>query len=256
MKKIAISGKGGVGKSTLAACIAYVYAECGQRVYAIDADPDGNLAGALGIPPEKAAAITPISALDSLIEERTGAKPGSGSTFFRLNPRVDDIPERFSLEYHSVCLLVMGTISAGGAGCVCPESAMLRALVSHLTLQRDEVIVMDMEAGVEHLGRATASAVDAFIVVVEPGLRSIQTARTVQRLAQDIGVNRIFIVGNKVRGESDRQFRSRQLGDLPMLGFLPFSDAIIEADLRGESPFHTVPVLAEAVRAIVARLET
>ena len=255
MKKIAISGKGGVGKSTLAAAIAYVHAAKRQRVYAIDADPDGNLAGALGIPPQLAAKVTPISEMDELIFERTGARPGSGSTFFRLNPRVDDIPERFSLEYNGVHLLVMGTISAGGSGCVCPESALLRALVTHLALQRNEVIVLDMEAGVEHLGRATASAVDAFIVVVEPGLRSIQTARTVQRLAQDIGVSRIFIVGNKIRSQTDEQFLREHLSDLPILGFIPFSDAVIEADLRGQSPYHTIPELAEAVQAIVQRLE-
>ncbi|MHB0876490.1 MAG: ATP-binding protein [Anaerolineae bacterium] len=256
MRKIAISGKGGVGKSTLAAAMSYVYVERGQRVYAIDADPDGNLAAALGVPREQAAAITPVSELDELITERTGAKPGTTGGFFRLNPRVDDIPERFSLAYNGLRLLTMGTISSGGSGCVCPESAMLRALVTHLTLQRDEVVILDMEAGVEHLGRGTASAVDAFIVVVEPGLRSVQTARTVQRLAEDIGVTRIFAVGNKVRGPSDEEFIRGKLEGIPVLGYLPFSNAVIEADLHGASPFHTVPELAAAVRAIVDRLET
>ena len=256
MKKIAISGKGGVGKSTLAAAMAYVYVERGQNVYAIDADPDGNLAAALGVPGELAAQITPISELDDLITERTGAKPGTSGGFFRLNPRVDDIPERFSLVYRGLHLLTMGAISSGGSGCVCPESAMLRALVAHLTLQRDEVVILDMEAGVEHLGRATASAVDAFIVVVEPGLRSVQTAKTVQRLARDIGVNRICVVGNKVRGPSDEQFIGGSLEGLPVLGYLPFSNAVIEADLRGTSPYHSVPEIASAVQGIVARLES
>ncbi len=255
MKKIAVSGKGGVGKSTISASLAYVYAERGQRVYAIDADPDGNLAAALGMPAELAAEITPISEMESLIFERTGAKPGTGSTFFRLNPRVDDIPERFSAEYQGIRLLVMGAVSSGGSGCVCPESALLRALVTHLTLQRDEVVIMDMEAGVEHLGRGTASAVDAFIVVVEPGLRSIQTANTVRALAQDIGVTSIFAVGNKVRGPKDRAFLEANLPEVPILGFIPFSDAVIEADLRGQSAFHTVPELAAGVRSMVLRLE-
>jgi CO dehydrogenase maturation factor len=255
MRKIAISGKGGVGKSTLAACLAYVYAERGQKVYAIDADPDGNLAAALGIPADLAAKVAPISEMDELITERTGARPGSGSTFFRLNPRVDDIPERFSVEYGGVHLLLMGTISAGGSGCVCPESALVRALITHLTLRRDEVIVLDMEAGVEHLGRATASAVDAFIVVVEPGLRSLQTAGLVMKLARDIGVLRILAVGNKVRGPSDEQFLRGHLGDIPLLGVIPYSQSIIEADLTGTSAFHTVPDLQLAARAIVDRLE-
>lgn len=255
MRKIAISGKGGVGKSTLAAAIAYVYTERGRTVYAIDADPDGNLAAALGVPRELAASITPIAELDDLIAERTGARPGASGGFFRLNPRVDDIPERFSLAYRGVHLLTMGTVSAGGSGCICPESAMLRALVTHLTLQRDEVVILDMEAGVEHLGRGTASAVDAFIVVVEPGLRSVQTARAVQRLARDIGVVRILAVGNKVRGPHDEQFIKENLADIPLLGFLPFSNAVIEADLRGVSPYHEVPELAAAVSTIVAKLE-
>ena len=254
MQKIAISGKGGVGKSTLAASLAYVFAERGQHVYAIDADPDGNLAAALGMPPDLAAQARPISEMDDLIEERTGARPGSGATFFKLNPRVDDIPERFSVEYQGVHLLLMGTISAGGSGCVCPESALLRALVTHLTLRRSEVIVLDMEAGVEHLGRATASAVDAFIVLVEPGLRSLQTARSVVKLARDIGVRSVFAVGNKARGSSDESFLREHLGDLPLLGVIPFSQEIIEADITGASPFHTVPALQEAVRDIADRL--
>lgn len=255
MRKIGISGKGGVGKSTLAAGMAYVYVEQGQRVYAVDADPDGNLAAALGVPPDLARGITPISELDELITERTGAKPGTTGGFFRLNPRVDDIPERFSVQYQGVRLLTMGTISSGGSGCVCPESALLRALVTHLTLQRDEVVILDMEAGVEHLGRATASAVDAFIVVVEPGLRSVQTAKMVQRLAQDIGVSRILAVGNKVRGPGDEQFIAANLEGIPVLGYLPFSNGVIEADLAGASPFHTVPEIAAAVRDVVTKLE-
>ncbi|NPV07021.1 MAG: AAA family ATPase [Anaerolineae bacterium] len=255
MRKIAVSGKGGVGKSTLAASLAYVYSERGVRVYAIDADPDGNLAAALGIPSELAAQITPISEMDSLIFERTGAKPGSSGTFFRLNPRVDDIPERFSVEHNGIRLLVMGSVTSGGSGCVCPESALLRALVTHLTLHRDEVVILDMEAGVEHLGRATASAVDAFIVVVEPGLRSIQTANAVRALAHDIGVTNILAVGNKVRNERDRQFLREQLADIPVLGFIPFMEDIIEADLTGSAAYLTVPTLAEAVRAIVQQLE-
>jgi len=163
MPKIAITGKGGVGKTTLTSLLAYIYAERGQKVLAIDADPNANLASALGFPVEVATKIAPIADMQTLIYERTGAKPGEFGGFFRLNPRVDDIPDRFSAEWRGVRLLVMGTIKGGGTGCVCPESALLKNLVRHLLLQRSEVIILDMEAGIEHLGRGTAGAVDAMM---------------------------------------------------------------------------------------------
>jgi CO dehydrogenase maturation factor len=253
--KYAVSGKGGVGKSTFAAALAYVYAEKGLRVYAIDADPDGNLAAALGFPPELAGQVRPIAEMADLIEERTGARPGERATFFRLNPRVQDIPERFAVEHGGVRLLRMGTVSAGGGGCVCPESALLRALLAHLTLQREEVVILDMEAGIEHLGRGTASAVDAFIVVLEPGLRSIQTAMTIRALAADLGVRSIYAVANKIRNDQDLEFLQGHLDELPLLGAIPWDEAIIEADMQGRSAYHAVPRLAAAVREIASRLE-
>jgi len=254
--KIAISGKGGVGKTTLAGLLANVYAQRGQKVIAIDADPDANLASALGFSEEAAAKIQPISALEDLIEERTGAKPGGYGAMFKMNPRVDDIPERFSYEERGIRLLVMGTVDAGGSGCVCPESVMLKTLVTHLLLRKDEVLIMDMEAGIEHLGRATAGAVNAFIVVVEPGKRSLQTARTVARLASDIGVKNLFVVANKVRGPDDETFIRENLPDMEILGFLPMSPVAIEADLAGKTVFDMDPVLVQEAEKIVDRLES
>src|SRR5659263_46217 len=195
--KIAITGKGGVGKTTIAGTLARIFADRGMMVYAVDADPDANLASAIGIEPEAAAAIIPISELGELIRERTGAEPGSSAPVFRMNPKVDDIPERFSTEAHGVRLLRLGTVKKGGGGCVCPESALLKALLSHLMLNEREVVLVDMEAGIEHLGRATARGVDAMLVVVEPGRRSIQTAEAITRLAGEIGITNIMLVVNE-----------------------------------------------------------
>ena len=255
MPKIAITGKGGVGKTTLAGLLAHIYADRGKKVLAIDADPVANLASALGFPSEVAEEITPIAEMQELIFERTGAQPGTFGGFFKMNPRVDDIPDRFSATHRGVKLLIMGTVKGGGSGCVCPESALLKALMQHLLLYRDEVVIMDMEAGVEHLGRATAQAVDALIAVVEPGRRSLYTAQTIQRLAADIGLRRVYAVGNKVRNPSDRDFIAAHLPpDMPILGFLPMSSLAIEADLQGVPVFDLDSQLVAHAEAIVHRL--
>jgi CO dehydrogenase maturation factor len=256
MPKIAITGKGGVGKTTLAALLAQIYAEAGHKVIAIDADPAASLAFALGMPPELAAQITPIAQMDSLIYERTGAKPGTSGGFFTLNPRVDDIPDRFSVLHRGVRLLQLGTISTGGSGCICPESTILKALVTHAILYRNEVMILDMEAGLEHLGRATAQAVDGFLIVVEPGMRSLSTAQAIRKLAADIGVTRAYVVGNKVRNQADRDFISRNLpADMPVAGFLSHSAAAVEADMRGQAVFDAAPALLAEARAIVEKLD-
>lgn len=250
MPKIAVTGKGGVGKTTLSSLLAYIYAQRGQRVLAIDADPNANLASALGMSEEVAAQIVPIAEMNELIYERTGARPGEYGGFFKLNPRVDDIPDRFSAEWRGVRLLVMGTIKGGGAGCACPENTLLKNLAAHLLLQRSEVIILDMEAGIEHLGRGTAGAVDAMIVVVEPGRRSVRTAQTISRLAADIGIEQVYVVGNKVRGQADRDFITESLPDFRMLGFLSESPLAIEADRRGASVFDLDPQMVEEAEAI------
>ncbi|GAB4528682.1 MAG: carbon monoxide dehydrogenase accessory protein CooC [Anaerolineae bacterium] len=255
MAKIAITGKGGVGKTTLAALLAHIYAEAGNSVIAIDADPAASLAYALGMPEQLAAQVTPIAEMDDLIYERTGARPGTTGGFFKLNPRVDDIPDRFSVTYRGIRLLQLGTISAGGSGCICPESAMLKTLVTHLILYRDEVMILDMEAGVEHLGRATAGAVDAFLIVVEPGRRSLGTAQTIQHLAADIGVTRCYVVGNKVRDQADRDYIVSELPGLEVIGFLSANPRAVEADMRGQAIFDAVPELVDEARQIAAAFD-
>ena len=200
--KLAVSGKGGVGKTTFSSLLIRSLNAQGKHVLAIDADPDANLAAALGI--DGADRITPIAEMKDLIFERTEAKPGSIGGFFKLNPKVDDLPEALSAKLENIKLMRLGGVPKGGHGCICPESTLLRALVTHVVLIRDEVVVMDMEAGIEHLGRGTARAVDRLIVVVEPGRRSIDTAENIRKLAGDIGLDRIAVVGNKVRNAQRR----------------------------------------------------
>lgn len=255
MLKVAITGKGGVGKTTLSSLLARLYAAEGNTVLAIDANPDANLGTALGIPVEELSRITPIAQMEELIQERTGGKPGTIGGFFKLNPRVDDIPERFSIAKDGVRLLVMGTVKKGGSGCMCPESALLRSLLNHLLLRRSEVVILDMDAGVEHLGRGTAESVDAFISVVEPGRRSLDTAQAVKRLAQDIGIKKCYVVGNKVTSDADRQFIIENLPDFELLGFISYNPKIAEADRKGMSPFDIDPNVASEVRVIKEKLE-
>jgi CO dehydrogenase maturation factor len=254
MPKLAITGKGGVGKTTLSALLAYTYANDGHTVLAIDADPDANLASALGLPAEIAEQITPIAEMDDLIHERTGARPGEYGGFFSLNPKVDDIPERFSATHRGIKLLVLGTVGRGGGGCICPESALLKNLVRHLIIGRSEVVILDMEAGLEHLGRGTASAVDAFIVVVEPGRRSLQTAGAVRRLAADLGMHKVYVVGNKIRNENDQAFILQHLPGDEVLGFVPFSEKAIAADMQGQAIFDADDGLVAAAQQIRDKL--
>ena len=250
--KIAISGKGGVGKTLLAAFLSQTFAESGYSVIAIDADPDANLAATLGFPhPEE---ITPISELSDLIEERVGVRPGQSGAFFKLNPKVDDLPENYSARMDGIRIMAMGRIKRGGTGCYCPEGALLQALLSHLLVQRDEVVILDMEAGIEHLSRGTTKAVDKLIIVVEPGRRSLETAQTINKLAQDIGLHNIAIVGNKIRSESDKEFIISNLPGIEILGFIPYDPAIIEADLANRSLFTASPKIAKEVKDIYDKL--
>jgi len=251
--KLAVSGKGGVGKTTLSANLARLWAAEGRRVIAIDADPDANLAAALGADAATAAACVPLSELDDLIEERTGVRPGRGG-MFRMNPDVADVVESCGVDVSGVTLLRMGTVERGGAGCMCSEGIFLKAFVDHLLLQRDEIAILDMEAGIEHLGRGTAEAVDAFVVVVEPGMRSIQTAHVVHRLATDIGVREVAAVANRVRSDDDIAYLREALGDIELLGALPDSDAVRRADREGRSPFAEDPAFDEALRLIAAAI--
>ena len=256
--KIAISGKGGVGKTLLSAMLARVFAESGYSVIAIDADPDANLAATLGFPnPEK---ITPISEMSDLIEERTGVKPGQTAPYFRLNPKVDDIPEKYALKQDGIKLMRMGRIKKGGSGCYCPENALLKALLTHLLVARNEVVILDMEAGIEHLGRGTASVVDRLLVVVEPGRRSIETALNIKELAAEIGLRNIAVVGNKVRTPSDREFLISSLPGFEFLGFIPYDQAIVDADLASlpilDASQDVKAAVREIYRALLSAVET
>lgn len=252
--RVGISGKGGVGKTTLAAGLARLWVAEGRRVIAIDADPDANLAIALGADAGAADACVPLSEMDDLIEERTGARPGTGG-IFRLNPDVSDVVEKCGLELDGVTLLRMGTVERGGAGCMCSESSFLKAFLSHVLNDRSDAVVLDMEAGVEHLGRGTAESVDVLIVVVEPGARSVQTAKQVRRLAEDIGIPAVAAVANKVRDEGDEAFVRASLGDIPLLAVVRESDALRAADRDGRPAIEADERFASAVSQVAEAVE-
>ena len=253
--KIAVTGKGGVGKTTLSSILSFLFASEGKRVIAVDADPDANLASALGISRIESEKIRPIAELGELIEERTGAKPGSMGGIFKLNPKVDDLPEGLGYKINGITLLVMGKSKAAASGCYCPENVLLRRLLKHLVVERNEVVIVDMEAGIEHLTRGTAGSVDAFIVVVEPGQRSMQTAELVRDMAKELGVRKVFVVANKVRGEEDLEFIKKGIGDMELAGHITFNNAVMEADIKGASPFSFSPQTVEEVRKIKIEIE-
>lgn len=235
--KIAVAGKGGVGKTTVAALLARAAARAGQRVVAVDADPNPTLAVTLGYPHP----ITPLLENAELIEERVG-KEG----LITLNPFVDDLLGRFGVEHEGILLFVLGGIRGGGQGCACPANALLRALLRHLVLGAGETVVVDLEAGVEHLWRATVQGVDALLVVVDADQRSLFTAQRIAALAKEIGVPRVFGVGNKVETAEDADFIRRNLSqDVPLLGFIPFSLAIKEGARRGALPSGGIPATDE-----------
>ena len=251
--KVAITGKGGVGKTTLSSTLARLYADEGRTVLAADVDPDANLGLALGLTQEQVDEIVPISKMRTLVEERTGAN--EANKFFKLNPYVADIPEKYSKDINGVKLLVMGTVDVGGSGCVCPEHVMLKAILSNLSYRKNDVVIMDMEAGLEHLGRGTASNMDQFIVVIEPGARSVQTYRNVKRLASDLGVARVRVVANKVRDQQDEDFIRQSIPAEDLLGVIHYNPEIIDADRQGKSPYDFSPKAIEEIKNIKAILD-
>ncbi len=252
--KIAISGKGGVGKTLFTSLLAATFAESGYSVIAIDADPDANLAGTLGFP--DADKVEPISAMKELIAERTETRPGQTGAYFKINPRVDDIPERFSIKQGNIRLLLMGQIKKGGSGCYCPENALLAALLSHLLIARDEVVILDMAAGIEHLGRGTAKAMDILIVVVEPGRGSIETAKRIEKLARDIGLDRLAVIGNKIHNPAEKDFITSSLKGFDLLGFIPYDDAVQRAEIENLALLEASPGITAAIREIYDKLVT
>lgn len=252
--KLAVGGKGGVGKTTITSLIARSIAALNKetKVIAIDADPVANLAAGLGI--DESTPITPVSELSDLIAERTGAQPGTMGGFFTLNPKVDDIPDRFSIEKDGVKLLVMGTVQQGGSGCICPESTILKALMNHLVLARNEVVVMDMEAGIEHLGRATSGSVDALLVVVNPGKRSRVAADKIRKLGTDIGIKNIVVLGNRVRSDEDKSLIRESMPDYEILGFIPEMEEIVASDREGTRPFDDISRIPDELKEITKKL--
>jgi CO dehydrogenase maturation factor len=250
--KLAITGKGGVGKTTVAALLCRGLADLGYSVLAVDADPDANLASALGFPAD--AVIPPLVEMKALIEERTGAQAGSTGGFFKLNPDVSDLPEMLWREHDGIRLMLMGSVQKGGGGCICPESAVLRALMAHLLVYRNEAVILDMEAGIEHLGRATARSVDRLVIVVEPGKRSIETAQKIVNLAADIGLKKISLIGNKVHADADRGFIINAARGLDFLGFIQFDEKFMTADMRGEPSWVAVPQCRDLGRKLAEKL--
>ncbi len=234
--KIAVSGKGGVGKTLVAGVLAEFLVRKDFKVLAIDADPAPNLALTLGIPLDEAQKIVPISENKHLIESKT--KTGF-SGVYRLSFTVDDIIEKFAVKSpYGVNLLVMGTVRSAGEGCTCPANAVVRALLQHLLIARDEAVVMDMEAGVEHMGRGTAKHVDTMLIIADPGMKSLETAKRIYDLAKEAGLKRVFLVGNKVASRRGRQsieeFATRNR--IPLLALIPYDDVLLKADMLGETP--------------------
>ena len=251
--KIAVTGKGGVAKTTYAATLARLYAAEGRKVLAADVDPDANLGLALGFDEETLDSIVPISRMRKLVEERTGAN--SENQFYRLNPKVDDIPDTYGKVCNGVKLLVLGTVETGGGGCVCPEHVMLKRIINNMVLHRDDVVIMDMEAGLEHLGRGTTESVDQFIVVIEPGARSIQTYKNVKRLASDLGVKQVRVVANKVRNEEDEAFVKSKIPEEDLLGFIHYNTEVMDADRQGKSPYDFSKTVTDEIIKIKKKIE-
>ena len=249
--KIAVTGKGGVGKSTIVGLMARFFRDAGKRVIVVDADPDMNMSSIMGIP--DSVNIIPITELKETISERTGTKTGRTTSIFKMNPRVDDIPEKYCVEFRDIKLLVMGSVNEGGRGCACPENSFIRQLISHLVILRHEVVIMDMEAGIEHLGRGTASAVDRMLIIVEPGKTSVETAHRIKKLSNDIGIKKISVIGNKVQEKGDLKFIQDNLKDYEIIGYIDYSEEIRGINLGSSDVFDVRGKSVEQVKRIVSK---
>lgn len=247
--KLAVSGKGGVGKTTISALLAWALHKAGRRVIVIDADPDSNLLACMGYADPDS--VRPLVEMNALIEERTGVTPGSVGGMFKMNPRVDDIADKHGVNINGITVLVAGAVKKGGAGCYCPENTLVRSLISHLLLDKETDLILDMEAGVEHLSRGTVGAVDRLLIVVEPGIRSVETARRIVKLGKDLGLRRINAVGNKIRSDADIAQLKKDFNNVEFAGFLPYENGIQDAEIRGASVTTASGKLEQPVMNIV-----
>jgi len=243
--KIAIGGKGGVGKTTVCAVWARLFADEGFDVLAIDADPNSNLALAFGIPSDKSP--QPLIEMKQLIAERTGTSKDPAA-YFRLNPKVSDLPEEYSLEVNGLKLLVLGAITQAGGGCACPEGAFLKALLTHTILQRQELVLVDLAAGVEFMGRASVQGVDALVVVVEPGARSIETANNVAKMASQLGIKQLAVIANKITNGDQTELIKTQLKDVPVLASIRYFPEVQQADLQQTDVFKSSEQLVNTLK--------
>jgi len=251
--KIAVSGKGGVGKTLIAGGLAYFFVNRGLKTIAIDADPSPNLALTLGLSPEEARKILPISENKELVESKTGT---GYSGVFRLSFTVDDVVREYSVKTpFGVNLIVMGTVKSMGSGCTCPANAVVRSLLRHLVVERDEAVVLDMEAGVEHMGRRTAKHVDTMLIVADANMKSLETAKHIHKLAISAGIKQVFLVGNKIGNEAQKEIirNFAEGNNLKILDFVPFDQGVVEAEMRGETPLKYKDL--EAVRALESLCE-
>ncbi len=229
--KIAISGKGGVGKTTLCAVWAHLFCRDGLDVLALDADSDANLASALGVSADSVP--TALIEMKDLIQERTGAKPGAAGQYFKLNPNVSDLPDKYCTEIEGIKLLSLGSIEKAGSGCACPEGAFLKALMTYTILHRQEMILVDLAAGLEFMGRACVKGVDGLVAVVEPGQRSIETALNVARMAGEMGIPHVGVFANKITDPEQVGQIAEQLGEIPLLGSYKYDTGVQAADFKG-----------------------
>lgn len=235
--KIAVSGKGGVGKTIIAGTIARIFAYKGFKVIAIDADPNPNLALTLGTTLDQIKKIIPISENKALIEEKTGVSPESSGGFFRLSFRVDDIIDSYGMQTpEGIMLLVMGVVRSAGQGCMCPANALVRALLRHLLIKRNEVVILDMEAGTEHFGRRTVESVDIMLIVTDANLKSLETAKKIFNLSTEMGVKKVYIIGNKVLDSVEETVIKDYCNNsnLHLLELIPYDNEIRKSDIKGE----------------------
>lgn len=248
--KLAISGKGGVGKTTVSSTLAKLFAASHKKVFAVDADPDACLAAAVGIPEEEIKNLKPLVDLKELVEK----KSGGGGAFFSINPDVDDILEEYSIKLDNIWFLRMGGIKQGGSACYCRENSFLNALVSGLLWDKESAVILDMGAGIEHLTRGTARSVDVMLVVVEPSKNSVNTANLVKQMANELGIQKVRIIGNKIRNQKEQEFIEKSFDKDEILGFIPFDEEIWESSMESGPAANLGGALLRSMKEIHQKL--